>query len=126
MKKILVVAGIALMGTGFVYAQGQQKTRMTRAEAIQKSEMRAQSSANRLQKELNLSQEQKGKVYNIILENYKKNAVNGKAMDQQIRQVLTADQQMKMDQSAKNKMMQIDPASVKRHNDLRSSPMKSE
>ena len=126
MKKIIVIAGMALMGTGLAFAQGQQKSRMTRAEAAQKAEMRAMRTADRMQNELQLTSDQRNKVYNIVLENNRTKAVNGKASEQQIRSILTPSQVAKMDQLAKDKMMIRDASSVKRQNALKSAPMKAD
>jgi uncharacterized protein YxeA len=73
MKKILILTGIVCtLITGTLIAQNtQQKQRTTRAQAQQNSAARAQQMTDRMSSELQLSADQKQKVYQIMLESQK-------------------------------------------------------
>ncbi len=98
MKKIVLIAavGLALTST-FVFAQQKQDkgARITRTEAKANAEMRAERTAERMNKELSLTPEQRKEIYSIALESYKtdkQTEATQKVFNQRIDKVLTTDQ----------------------------------
>ncbi|WP_145854327.1 hypothetical protein [Pedobacter suwonensis] len=114
MKKAILTVAIAVMGLTATFAQDTTK-HARRAMPKMTAEQRAEKVTSRLEKQLNLTADQKSKIYAIELENAKKleawrsadkGDMKGKmkerkaAMDEQkskIDAVLTADQKTKMD-----------------------------
>jgi protein CpxP len=119
MKRIVLTLAIAFIGLASSYAQSTGKQKMT-------PEQRAEKSTAKLEKELNLTADQKQKVYAVELDKYKQtqawhkqtsadrkakrdqHMTSKKETDAKIDQVLTADQKKKLDdlRTAKKARMQ--------------------
>ena len=129
MKRAILTIAIAVMGLSAAFAQDTTK-RARRQMPKMSAEQRAEKVTARLEKELNLTADQKTKIYAIQLENAKtmdtwRNAdqgdMKGKMKDRKaamqaqqgkIDAVLTADQKTKMDAfraEAKEKMGKMRP-----------------
>lgn len=126
MKKILILTGIVCtLITGTLIAQNtQQKQRITRAAAQQNSAARAQQMTDRLSRELQLSADQKQKVYQIMLESQKQQLRTKEQtakMNTQLDAVLTSAQKATM-QRLKEQKVQPDRMSQMRQGNLQAAP----
>lgn len=126
MKKILILTGIvSTLITGTLIAQNtQQKQRTTRAQAQQNSAARAQQMTDRMAGALQLSADQKQKVYQIMLESQKqpmRTKEQTAKFNAQLDAVLTSEQKATM-QRLKEQKVQPDRMSQLRQNDLKAAP----
>lgn len=126
MKKILILTGIVCtLITGTLIAQNtQQKQRTTRAQAQQNSTARAQQMTDRMGRELQLSADQKQKVYQIMLENQKKPAQTKEQRSKynaELDAILTPEQKA-VQQRLKEQKTQPDRMSQMRQSNLQSAP----
>lgn len=114
MKKIFLISilGIALTGTFAVAQQKQTKGgRITRTEARANADVRAKRLTERMNADLNLSQDQKDKVYNVALKHFsdKTSTVDSrKKFNEELDQVLTETQKVQkaeLESQRKDKML---------------------
>lgn len=110
MKKIFLIAVIGIASTSsLVFAQQKKDkgARITRTEARANAEMRAERTAERMSKELNLTDAQKKDVYTIALDNFKTektSETSQKEFNLKLDNVLTVDQKavkLKLDNEKK-------------------------
>lgn len=114
MKKIFLISilGIALTGTFAVAQQKQTKgERITRTEARANADVRAKKLSERMNADLNLSQDQKDKVYNVALKHFSdktSTADSRKKFNEELNQVLTETQRVQkaeLESQRKDKML---------------------
>lgn len=114
MKKIFLISilGIALTGTFALAQQKQNKgERITRTEARANADLRARKLSERMNADLNLSQDQKDKVYNVALKHFssKTSTVDSrKKFNEELNQLLTEPQRAQkaeLESQKKDKML---------------------
>lgn len=128
MKKILLLTAVVCTFAGTLIAQNTQhkQQRKTRAQAQQNSNSRAQAATDRLTRELQLSTEQRQKVYQLVLESQKQPLRTKEQMakyNAELDQILTAEQKASM-QRLKSEKTQADRMSQMRQSNLQSAPGK--
>ena len=110
MKKILLISavGLALTSTMVVAQQKQDKgERITRADAKNNAESRADRLADKMNTELGLSKDQKAQIHSVALKHFssKETSIESrKQFNAEIEQLLTAEQRVKKTQLEKQKM----------------------
>lgn len=142
MKKALIVAGVALAGFTAAFAQDIKQKPAAQAQAAPTTHMRAvdidkatrrvepetiaQRKADRLDKELSFSAEQKQKVQALFLKEAQENkgrARYNKETDEQLKAIFTAEQRQKYETMKNQRKQEITERAVQsRAADLKKAP----
>ena len=142
MKKVLFAAGITLLGLSAVYAQNMQKKAAAQSETsvnaqpgrrgvqTRSPEQVAELKTSRLDKEVNMTAEQKKKIYDILLKEAQQNqgrAALRQETNTQVKSVLTPEQNQKLEAGqAERKQMMMERKQSSRGGQLQSSPSKQQ